>query len=405
MQKTRWLILFLLVFVWSCSDDETGPETLNTEFLVKSEKIYTYSKSLLSSAVSSAVLEYPELAAFVDQLQYDVSVYYVEYKTDYIANSTITASGLVAVPETEGVPTMLLSFQNGTNVEHAEAPSENPVSGDFVVLYAAASLGYTVCVADYIGFGASDDKVHPYHQKFLFQKSIVNMIKAVDELESLGNTALLLNGDLFFTGYSLGGWASLVAHKYVEDNGIAGFNLVGTVCGAGAYNLLEMRDYLLQQTNYVQPYYLPLLLYGFSSTGEIESDLSIYFSEPYASLIPSLYDGLHSGSEINAELTSDVTALLAEGLVADPALPKFNMLTLALQNNSQDAWVNEKPIHFYHGSADVHVPGVISENLVTEFRNLGQDEALIQYTTLTGADHITGSMPMFIQVLAYLQNR
>lgn len=405
MQKTGWLMLFLLVFTWSCSDDESGPETLNTEFLVKAEKLMTYSKSQLSTIVSFAVLEYPELAAFVDELQYDVSVYYVEYKTDYTANSTITASGLVAVPETDGDPTMLLSFQNGTNVEHTEAPSENPTSANFMVLYAAASLGYTVCVADNIGFGASSDKVHPYHQKYLFQKSIVNMVKAIDELESLDNTALSLNGDLFFTGYSLGGWASLVAHKYVEDNGVDGFNLVGTVCGAGAYNLMEMRDHLVQQTNYVQPYYLPLLLYGFSSTGEIESDLSIYFREPYASIIPGLYDGLHSGSEINAQLTSDITALLVEDLVADPALPKFNKLTLALQNNSQGAWVNEKPIHFYHGSADAHVPYFISENLVTEFRNLGQGEELIQFTTLTGADHITGSMPMFIQVLAYLQNR
>lgn len=393
-------VSLLIIGVWSCSND--GPETDKPLYLIKANKVLSYTQSQAAAVVAFAALSYPGFLPFAEKVKYGVSVYYVEYKTDYTQGGTITASGLVIVPEAGNTPTMLMSFQNGTIVEHADAPSQRPGALDFMVLHAAAGLGFTICIADNIGFGASSDKPHPYLNKGLFQKSVVNLVRAVKELEKTGTTSLNLNGDLYFTGYSLGGWASLVAHKFVEENGIKGFNLVGSSCGAGAYNLLEMRDFLFAQSNYIQPYYLPFLLWGYRSTGDIENDMALFFREPYASRIPTLYNGLLSGNEINAQLTSNIAELMVSGLIEDPTLPQFTRLNQALQNNSQSAWVNQKPIHFYHGTNDLHVPYSITENLVTQFRNLGQTGNHVMFTTIPGADHRSGSIPMFLDVLNFL---
>jgi hypothetical protein len=394
------LLSLMLVGFLACNKDE--PEVDQPIYLVKAELVSSLSATQALSIITIAALGNPDFQPFIEKVKYGVNVYYVEYNTDYTDGKTIVASGLVAVPDVEDTPTLLLSFQSGTIVEHADAPTQNPGSTNNLILQAAASLGFTICISDNIGFGASADKVHPYLIKVLFQKSVVNLVQAVKELENKNNTKLNLSGDLFFTGYSLGGWASFVAHKYVEDNGLPGFNLIGSGCGAGAYNLIEMRDYLLAQTDYVQPYYLPFLLWGYRSTGDIESDLSLYFQEPYATRIPTLYDGLHSGSEINAQLTSNISELMVSDLIEEPNAPKFAKLTMALQSNSQGAWMNQKPIHFFHGTNDVHVPYSITENLVDQFRVSGQNDDLIQFTPLAGADHVNGSIPMFLVVLNQL---
>ncbi len=388
---------FLIISVLGCSNDSPDPE--KPVYLVKATKINDYTKEQLSTLISLAALSNPELAPFVKKIKYGVKIYYIEYKTDYTQGSTITASGLLTVPQTGNVATMLLSFQNGTIVQHSDAPSQRPNDLDFMVLHASAGMGFTICISDNIGFGSSSDKTHPYLNKSLFQKSIVNLIYAVKELEQKGTTNLNLNGDLYLTGYSLGGWASLVAHKYIEDVGIEGFNLLGSTCGAGAYNLIEMRDYLFSQTNYIQPYYLPFLLWGYSSTGDIENNMALFFNQPYATRIPSLYNGTLSGSEINSQLTSDITNLIVPDLVNNHGLSKFNKLNIALISNGQEAWKNNKPIHFFHGTADVHVPYSITENIVLKFNNLGQSTDLVKFTTLPGTNHRTGSIPMFLDVL------
>lgn len=221
-------------------------------------------------------------------------------------------------------------------------------------------------------------------------------------MEANGGTELRLNGQLYFMGYLLGGWASLVAHKYVEDNGLDGFTLSGSACGAGSYNLDEMKDYLFAQTNYVQPYYLPLLLWGYASTGDIEHDMSLFFAQSYALRIQGLMDGKHNSGEINSQLTSNIPELMSPDLVSNPMHPKFAKLRQALADNSQPAWVNQAPLRFYHGTDDVHVPYTISQNLVAEFRSLGQGEERVSFTSLDGANHRTGSMPMFLDVLRRL---
>ncbi|NQU87518.1 MAG: hypothetical protein HQ541_17330, partial [Mariniphaga sp.] len=59
----------------------------------------------------------------------------------------------------------LLSFQNGTNTLHANAPSVNPDWELYRFLEAVSSTGFVLAIPDYIGFGSTEEKFHPYLDK------------------------------------------------------------------------------------------------------------------------------------------------------------------------------------------------------------------------------------------------
>ena len=289
-------------------------------------------------------------------------------------------------------------------MEHGQAPSKDLGNPALLLMQAMASLGYVMMIQDYIGFGASEAYPHPYHVKPLFQSTVKDMLIATQEMAESGDYPFQLSGELFLTGYSLGGWASLVSHHHLENDPIEGLTLLGSVCGAGAYNLLDMQEYLFEQTFYGQPYYIALLFFGYSSVGAIQDDLSLFFSEPYDARIPDLMDGQHSPSQINSQLSYNMTELLSQRLLSEFDMHSdFAPLKQALIDNSQEAWVNQAPIHLFHGDADEDIPYSVSEDLFADFQNLGVGPDKIRLVRLEGADHSSGSMSMFFLLIDLLQ--
>jgi hypothetical protein len=289
-------------------------------------------------------------------------------------------------------------------VEHSSAPSKDLDNPVLLLMQAMSGLGYVIVIQDYIGFGASEVYPHPYHVKELFQSTVKDMLLATQEMAESAEYPFQLSGELFLTGYSLGGWATLVSHHHLENNPIDGLTLMGSVCGAGAYNLLDMKEHLFEQTNYSQPYYVALLFSGFASVGAIADDLSLVFAEPYDTRIPDLINGEYSPSQINSQLTSNMQELLAQRLLTEfDTHADYAPLKQALIDNSQPAWVNKAPIQLFHGDADEDVPFFISENLYADFQNLGMGTDKVSFVALEGEDHSSGAMSMFFTVIDMLQ--
>ena len=403
MKTLRLLFLFSFIFlIWSCQKDNDGtPPKYVGQYLKSYEKVKSYSKESAQSLLTFASLQYPELATVADKIVSGVDVYTIEYESEYTNGNSILLSGIVISPNSLGHEALLLSFQNGTIVKNTSAPSVDLSDPIKSILHVVAGMGMVICIPDNIGFGSSTDYMHPYLCKSLFQSTIVDMIKAVDEMDQNNILPVALSGDLYLSGYSLGGWASLVAHKKIEDSPLTGFNLIGSSCGAGSYDLVEMKDYIFQSTDFVEPFYVPYIITGFMSAGEIpESNLSLYFNSPYSDVIPSLFDRQHSSDQINEQLTPNMQELLNSELIQGfDADPNYQPLKQALINNSQYAWINEKPIHLYHGTNDIHVPYSISVNTYQAFVNLGQGPDKIKFTPLEGKDHTSGVIPMYVHVL------
>lgn len=400
LKSLLYSIALLILFNACQKDENTTPEIKQGSYIKSYELVKTYTKKQAQSILAFAAIEEPGFLSLSNKVTSGVNIYSIKYEAPF-DNKSILLSGLVIAPTSHpNNETMLMSFQNGTIVEHLNAPSKNLNNPQFLLLQAAAGLGMTICIPDYIGFGSSSTYQHPYLCKTPFTNSITSMIKAVVEMDEFEVLPVYLNGDIYLSGYSLGGWASLVTHKAIEDTPIENMKLIGSSCGAGSYDLIAMKDYLFDATDFIQPFYVPYLVTGLQSINEIEDDLSIFFNSPYYQIIPELFDGVKTTGEINEQLTPNMQLLLTSNMRDSfDTHSDFMLLKQALTKNSQQAWKNEKPIHLYHGTEDIHIPYTISEDIYNDFVDLGQPADKIKMTPLEEKDHTSGVIPMYIYVL------
>jgi len=143
------------------------------------------------------------------------------------------------------------------------------------------------------------------------------------------------------------------------------------------------------------PYFLAYLLYAHYSIGTITNPLSDFIQEPYASKIPGLFDGKHSGGSINAELTTKMADLLnPEYRTGFATNPKFAGIKNAFFSNSIAAWPINTPTRLYHGGNDEYIPVSLSQKMLADFKTIGVPDSKIQLIIIPGYDHPSGVIPV-----------
>ncbi|MDO8927754.1 MAG: alpha/beta fold hydrolase, partial [Bacteroidota bacterium] len=294
------------------------------------------------------------------------------------------------------------SFQNGTNTVNSEAPSEKPNSENWFMLESLASMGFIVVVPDYIGFGESANLPHPYLHAESTTQSILDMLRAVNELTAEDKVEAKPTKDLFIFGYSQGGWSTMQLQKAIEKNYSEEFNLIASSCAAGPYSIGFMNDFIAKSTDYPMPYFLGYLLNSYHSLKLFPNPLSDLFQEPYASKIPALYNGTNTGGTINAALTTKMadllTPLFRNGFDTDT---KFAGLKSAFIANSVVPWKISTPTRLYHGSADELIPVSLSNKMFQDLKTAGTLESKLELKIIQGADHSGGAIPVGISTIEW----
>ncbi len=389
---TRGFIIILLIFSFSAchnlfNNDDDEPET---NYLVSYEMVRSYLPVMVETMFEQLVSQYPEMASVQERVNHGIIIYKITYKTTFEGESQL-ASGLVCVPTGEG-SFPVISYQNGTNTLHGNAPSVNPNYDYYILLEAIASTGFVISMPDYLGFGSSDNMFHPYLHKESTVQTVLDMLRAVEELAVVREFSL--NNELYLTGYSQGGWATLQVQKAIEEEFSSEFNLKASAPGAGPYDLNFIKEYILSQETYPMPYYFGYLYNSMINLDEEAiTPIGEVFSAPYDSLIPTLFDGTMSGEEINAELTTNVAELFTENYRLNYNTDtQFNSLTEILENNSIEAWNTSTPTKIIHGLADSYVPAILSKNIYDDFVAKGA-QSRVQLIEIPETDHIGGIVP------------
>jgi len=395
--------LFVISIFSACNTNNTDDDQKPADiYLVSYEKHKTYSVSEIRALLNAYAIVYPDLKTIIDNLQYSIDVYKITYTTKFKGEDRI-ASGLVSVPLGEGTfPVM--SCQNGTNTLQSDAPTANPDNQLYVLLEFIASTGFVVSVPDYLGFGDSKDMFHPYLEKESTVQSVTDMIRATKEFFAYYENAKT-SKDLYIIGYSQGGWSTMQLQKSIEQNYSSEFNLKASSCGAGPYDLQYVNDYVLSQTTYPMPYYIGYIFYSYINMGDVSNQASDLFKSPYDQRIMTLFDGTHSGGEINAQLTQ-VTADLftADYKSTSNTNAKFSSVISSLAKNSIPAWKTNIPTLLTHGTADKYIPVQISENMYNDFLAKGVDPSKITYIPIPGADHSGGIIPSSVESFNWFIN-
>ena len=377
--------LSVATILWSCGKDDVAPIPQN-EVLVSSELYLTRSAADLKTFIGAGGINL-DLSA----LQYDVELYKITYNTEY-KGDIITASGMVILPKTSDEVSMV-SFQHGTITANSEAPTSQPLSSTSLLLFAGmSSPGFIGVVPDFIGFGSSADIMHPYYVESLTASSVIDNLKAARELAV--EKGINFGGDLFLAGYSQGGYATMATHKSIELNGLENFNLVASFPASGGYDVKAMQEYFFNLDTYHNPYYMAYVAQAYKTTFDFTQPLSEFFQEPYASRIPTFFDGTMSGGQINSQLTDNVADLLVADLRDNiDTNPDYAYLKNAFIENGLVDWKPTVKMYMYHGDADITVPFENSEITFNKLINNGASPDVVKFYAIIGADHGTGVIP------------
>jgi acetyl esterase/lipase len=352
---TCWCIFLLSFSLISCGG--SGKTSLGTEkpapargdFKSISSKIYNQ-RAMIQTKLNS-----------VDGLnltpQYDVNTYKLEYLTRDSANKLLAVSGLLAIPA-KNTPSPVLSFQHGTTFYNVEAPSFQREVNKRHPEILLASLGYIVFSPDYIGYGSSEGKTHPYLQKQPSADIVIDMLKAGKVW--LDKEKIATNKQIFLTGYSEGGYVTMAALEALENNtGSAGFTITGAVLGAGPYDLhITLKTLLERKLGYIP---------GF--------------------------------------LDNTLRKILEHFLIPEDADVNFDGMFLKryFNDDKQDDVHNWKPsisLKLFHGEDDKTVPIESAESTFNTMTALGADVELVKCTAKP-ADHSRCAIPYLNYTINY----
>ena len=389
--KKLWVFALIVSVFSSCDLFNNNDEKETDKFLVSYEFEKAYLPDLIKLAFAQFSDAYPEIDSISAKVEHGVSVYRMTYYTSY-KNELKVASGLVCVPTGEGT-FPIMSYQNGTNTLHSNAPSVDPDNQLFTLLEFVASTGFVVAIPDYLGFGESDDMFHPYLDRASTVKSVLDMLRATREMAK-NHLKVSLNDDLYIAGYSQGGWATMQLQKEIEEKYMDEFNLKASACGAGPYDLSYINEYVAGLTTYPMPYFLGYIFNSYVNTGDITTPIDEVFKAPYAAKISTLYDGTKSGEQINAELTTKVSDLFTADYLANSATDsKYASVVTAMEANSIGAWETEIPTLIIHGMQDDFVPKEVSTSIYQDFLAKGAAIDEVLWLPLPGLGHTTGIIP------------
>jgi len=398
--KHAALILIVLSALTSCSKNDNGQRY---DHFVSKELAVSYTKVYISNLLNIISGTLPEVDSLKPLVESDVDIYRMVYKTT-IDGHMINVSGLICTPKTPG-DYPVLSFQNGTNTLNSNAPSEFAIDYPYQMVEIIASMGYVVLIADYPGFGESAQVPHPYLIKEPTVQSLVDMLFAAKEAAISELPGVTLKNEYYLLGYSQGGWATLALHKALELDYSNDFELKGSACGAGPYNIYNLMKGMMNVESYTMPVYLGYIINSYISYNQFTNPASDIFNEPYASRLGSLYTGFLTSDQINSQLTESIAGLInADFLSGYATSPEYATVREALNNNSITPWHSYTPLLLIHGGGDTQVNPVSTENMYSGMIQAGTPEDICKKVILPGLDHGEGVAPCMIEGILFLMN-
>ncbi|MGV6810344.1 MAG: alpha/beta hydrolase family protein, partial [bacterium] len=172
------------------------------------------------AAINTVIAAQPDDLPAISAL-YDVEAFQLNYLTVDGRGALTEASALITLPQKSPLKrSPLLSFQHGTVFYNAEAPTS--IFDETAPEVVTASLGYIVLSADYIGYGASLGKEHPYLLAHPSANAVIDLFSAAKTWLDFHDYPY--QPQLFLTGYSEGGYVTMATHKIMQEDQIAPFN-------------------------------------------------------------------------------------------------------------------------------------------------------------------------------------
>lgn len=316
----------------------------------------------------------------------------IEYWTTTAAGDWIPVTGLAILPRPHGtlqtVP--MISFQHPTEVERKDSPSmfnmtnmwDDPTF-DVPIATLYAQAGFALALPDYPGMG-SNTNVHPYCTESL-ANCVVDMIRAVrDYLQANTNIYAQWDSRLYLTGYSEGGYATVMAARDLQNLYSNEFTVSAVAGLDGPYSLSDtMRGIMLNaDTNFSSPYFLPYTVNGYDSV-YAALDPIFCFTNAVKYSVPTEPDfavklqrmclaGTNTGAEMNNLMFKATPyvgprSILTDTYIAGLSNTSSTLCKVLASNDAYQVWTPQMKMRLYHYPNDDLVPYGNSTNAYNAF--------------------------------------
>lgn len=304
------------------------------------------------------------------------------YSTDQ-DNNRVLLSGRIILPA-DGKVSRIMLVSHYTIGADFEAPSnEVPLES----IYAAH--GIAVLESDYIGYGASANRVHPYLCAKLTARNVVDMyFAALPFLKKIGCSPKY--DDIFLLGYSQGGATTMsVAHDLEWNYPDVKIRLA--MCGGGPYDVCATYDTLIDNDFTDYPSAIPMIIQGFNVGAGLGLDYSDFF---LPKMLENMDEWLNSKKYPMAEITRMMGTKRLSDIMTEKARNKSeDMMTdlyKAMLDNSVISFPTpDCPIYLFHSYDDNVVPYI---NAMSETAQLDATSSNVIYNTGHYGNHVAGCL-------------
>jgi len=383
-------LLFAMVML-SCS------ALVRAQELVSSEQIGQASREELGEL----------FGPFGGLVENSVTLYRILYTTPDIEGRTDTASGLLILPNRPDDVLPLICVQHGTVNSKSDVPSN--LAGGYELGLSFGALGYVTVMPDFLGLGESRG-FHPYVHADSEAWASLDMLLAVEAFAA--QNGVLLNDQLFITGYSQGGHAGMALHRDIELNNSDLYTVTAASHMSGPYSISGiMRDLILGDEPYFFPAYVPFTLLSYDRVYELFDDLSEIFKPAYANAVELYFNRAIDLNTLNETLIEQLTLetgasvsknmfqdSVLNAVINDPSHP-FNV---ALRDNNVYEWAPQAPTRILYCMADDQVPfrnSIIADSVMNALGAPSVESIDVQ----SNADHGECIFPAILNTILFFE--
>jgi pimeloyl-ACP methyl ester carboxylesterase len=256
-----------------------------------------------------------------------------------------------------------------------------------------AMKGYAVVIADYIGYGITANRIHPYMHTESTARSVVDMGLAVKPyLRHIGREPE--NEEVFLVGYSQGGATTMAVMDMIQDEYSNTFPIKQVYAGGGPYDLAATFDVSMELGVTGIPCAIPMIVQGVSEGEKLGLDMELFF-KPH--LLQHYNEWINSKQytvkQINRLIGSNDLRNIMTEAGRDRSKGETAILYRALLKNSTLNFIPYSPIFLFHSRNDQTVPFVNAQSAEAYFK--GSD---IRYDFGDYGPHAMGAVRFILTV-------
>ena len=303
-----------------------------------------------TSGISAAGLAQTLLDKMNAGVVKEITGTYMSYDTN---GDLITLSGKVLLPASGKFDRYIL-VSHYTIGSDKEAPSNCfPLEGIL------CSMGYAVICPDYIGYGVTADKVHPYLVMELTSWNVLDMYYAVNRYFAYVGLQPKYP-DIYLMGYSQGGATTMAVEYLIEQlNSIGASELYVPIrrvfAGGGPYDVKATYDRFVMTNTADYPVAVPLVLQGMIEGNGLDLDMHSIM-QPW--LCDKMDEWINSKRYTTAELNALIGTKQTDKMLTPTGMntqsKEVSELYKAMVSNSivSYAWTPQAPVYIMHSMDD-----------------------------------------------------